>query len=223
MANTTVSIRERIKTADGRWTLSPKIPIPERKLQPEEAQRKGNFYLVFTDKGKKQESKVQGKTFEAAVVAARAKQRHLEDAADGYSRPDPLKKVERKKIGAAIEDRLRRIEISFDWKTLKAHRQALRQFEKWIAAQKPQPQFVDEISHDHVMAFRNWLLKSGNEKKYSKRKGNDKLTADWKAARVNQFVRLTLGLPPRQRPGQEIRLGEDETQRSRKNLLNAAA
>ena len=100
--------RERIKTADGRWTWSPKISIPERKLKPEEAQRKGNFYLVYTERGKKQEPKVKGKTFEAAIAAARAKQRHLEDAADGYSRPDPLKKVERKKISEAIEDRLRR-------------------------------------------------------------------------------------------------------------------
>ncbi len=62
MANTTVSIRERIKTA-GRWTWSPKIPIPERKLKPEEAQRKGNFYLVYTEHGRKQEPKVKGKTF----------------------------------------------------------------------------------------------------------------------------------------------------------------
>lgn len=182
MGNTTVSIRERIKTADGGWKWSRKIPIPEGKLKPTEAQRTGTFYLVWTERSKKQEPKVKGKTFEAAVMAARAKQRHLEDAADGFSRPDPLKKVERKKIGDAIEDRLRRIEISFDWKTLKAHRQALRQFEKWTEQQRPRRQFVDEIDHDHIMAFRNWLLKSGNEKKYSKKKGNDKLTADWKAA-----------------------------------------
>ena len=208
MANITVSIRERIKTADGRWTWSPKISIPERKLKPEEAQRKGSFYFVYTEHGKKKEPKVKGKTFEAAIAAARAKQRHLEDAADGYARPDPLKKVERKKISGAIEDRLRRIEISFDWKTLKAHRQALHQFEKWIDQQKPKPQFVDEISHDHVMAFRNWLLKNGNEKKYSKKKGNDKLTADWKAARVNQFARLTLGLTPGNGPVKKSDLGK---------------
>jgi len=208
MANTTVSIRERIKTADGPWQWSPKIPIPEVKLKPDEAQRRGNFHLVYTEHGKKREPKVKGKTFEAAVLAARAKQRHLEDAADGFSRPDPLKKVERKKIGEAIEDRLRRIEISFDWKTLKAHRQALHQFEKWIDQQKPKPQFVDEIKHDHVMAFRNWLLKNGNEKKYSKKKGNDKLTADWKAARVNQFVRLTLGLTPGNGPVKKSDLGK---------------
>ena len=207
MANTTVSIRERIKT-DGRWTWSPKISIPEGKLKPDEAQRKGKFHLVWTERGKKQEPKVKGKTFEAAVLAARAKQRHLEDAADGFSRPDPLKKVERKKIGDAIEDRLRRIEISFDWKTLKAHRQALRQFEKWTEQQRPRRQFVDEIDHDHIMAFRNWLLKSGNEKKYSKKKGNDKLTADWKAARVNQFVKITLGLPHGKGPVKKADLGK---------------
>jgi hypothetical protein len=92
---------------------------------------------VYTESGKKREPKVKGRTFEVAVAAARAKQRHLEDAADGFTRPDPLKKVERKKISEAIEDRLRRIEISFDWKTLKAHRQALRQFEKWLEKNHP--------------------------------------------------------------------------------------
>ena len=76
MANTTVSIRERIKTADGRWTWSPKIPVPDDNLKPAEAQRRGNFYLVYTEGVKKREPKVKGKTFEAAVAAARAKQRH---------------------------------------------------------------------------------------------------------------------------------------------------
>lgn len=95
MPNTTVSIRERIKTADGRWTWSPKIPIPDRKLKPEEAQREGNFYLFWTEHGKERELKVKGKSFEAAVAAARAKQRHLEDVADGFSRSDPLKQKER--------------------------------------------------------------------------------------------------------------------------------
>ena len=66
---------------------------------------------------------------------------------------------------------------------------------------------MDEITHDHIMAFRNWLLKNGNEKKYSKKKGNDKLTADWKAARVNQFVRLTLGLTPGNGPVKKSELG----------------
>lgn len=207
MANTTVSIRERIKTAEGRWTWSPKIPIPEDKLKPAEAQRKGNFYLVYTEGVKKREPKVKGKTFEAAVAAARAKQRHLEDAADGFTRPDPLKKVERKRITEAIEDRLRRIEISFDWKTLKAHRQALRQFEKWLEKNHPSCQFVDQIDHDQVMSFRNWLLKNGNEKMNSKKKGNEKLTADWKAARVNQFVRLTLGRTPGSGPIKKSDLG----------------
>ena len=42
------------------------------------------------------------------------------------------------------------------------------------------------------MAYRNWLLKDGNEKKNAKAKGNDKLTADWKALRVNKLVKVTL-------------------------------
>ena len=58
MANTTVSIRERIKTADERWVWTPKIPIPEGKLKPAEAERKGKFYLVWTENGKKRETKV---------------------------------------------------------------------------------------------------------------------------------------------------------------------
>src|SRR5581483_5839764 len=101
---TTVSIRERIKTDTG-WEWSKRIPIPDGKLNAAEAQRKGKFNLVYTEGGRKREPKVKGKTFEAAVLAARAKQRHLEDAADGFTRPDPLKKVERKKISEAIDDR----------------------------------------------------------------------------------------------------------------------
>jgi len=167
MANTTVSIRERIKTDTG-WRWSKRIPVPEGKLNPAEAQRKGKFNLVYTEGGRKREPKVKGKTFEAAVLAARAKQRHLEDAADGFTRPDPLKKVERKKISEAIDDRLRRVEISFDWKTLKAHRQALRQFEKWMGTIIPVASSWIRLT-THVMSFRNWLLKDGNEKKNSKK------------------------------------------------------
>jgi hypothetical protein len=109
MPNTTVSIRERIKTAAGRWTWGPAIPLPHGKLKPAEAQRRGNFYLVFTERGKKSEPKVKGKTFEAAVLAGHAKQRHLEDAVDGFSRPDPLKQKQRKTIAEDIEQQLQKI------------------------------------------------------------------------------------------------------------------
>ena len=82
--------------------------------------------MVWTE-GKKREQRVKG-NFEAAVKAARAKERHLEDAADGFERPDPLKKkAERTTIADAIETRLHSIEVSFEPNTLKSHRQALRQ------------------------------------------------------------------------------------------------
>ena len=121
MANTTVSIRERIKTAEGRWKWSPKISAPEGKLKPTVAERRGKYYLVWTENGKKHEQKVKDKTFEAAVKAAGAKERHLEDAADGFSRPDPLKPRERKTIADSIERYLQRVEITKDVKTLKAY------------------------------------------------------------------------------------------------------
>lgn len=207
MANTTVSIRERIKTADGRWHWSPKIPTPQGKLSPSEAGRKGVFYLVWTENGEKQEQRVEERRFEAAVKAAKTKERHLEDLADGFNRPDPLKVAERKTIADAIERRIQSIEISRSADTLKAHRQALRQFEAWSKRQYPQRKFVDEIDHDQVMQFRNWAVKSGNEKKNSKKKGNDLLTANWKAMRVNQFVKFTRGLRHGEGPIKKSDLG----------------
>jgi hypothetical protein len=109
MANTTVSIRERIKDSEGRWRWSQNLRPPDDKLKPSEADRKGKFYLVWTE-GKKREQRVKG-NFEAAVKAARAKERHLEDAADGFERTDPLKKkAERITIAEAIERRLHSIE-----------------------------------------------------------------------------------------------------------------
>jgi len=118
--------------------------------------------LVWTE-GKKREQRVKG-NFEAAIKAARAKERHLEDAADGFERPDPLKKKpQRITIADAIERRLYSIEVTFERDTLKSHRQALRQFEKWTSRR-----FVDEIDHDHLMEFRNWLMKHGNEHRFLK-------------------------------------------------------
>ncbi len=117
MANTTVSIRERIKDPKGRWRWSQNLRPPDDKLKPSEAERKGKFYLVWTE-GKKREQRVKG-NFEAAVKAARAKERHLEDAADGFERPDPLKKkAERITIADAIEARLHTVQVSFSADTL---------------------------------------------------------------------------------------------------------
>ena len=132
MAIKTVSIRERLKDPLGRWRWSQNLRPPDDSLKPSEADRKGKFYLVWTE-GKKHEQRVKG-NFEAAIKAARAKERHLEDAADGFDRPDPLKKkAERITIADAIDARLHSVEVTFERDTLKSHRQALRQFEKWTA------------------------------------------------------------------------------------------
>ena len=203
MANTTVSIRERTKDPEGRWRWSQNLRPPDDKMKPSESEREAKFYLVWTEHGKKREQPVKG-NFGAAVMAARAKQRHLEDAADGFERPDPLKKkAERVTIANAIEMRLHSIEVTFERDTLKSHRQALRQFEKWTTRH-----FVDEIDHDHLMEFRNWLMKHGNEHRFLKNPGNDKRTADRKASHVNQLVRITLGLPDGKGPIKKSELGK---------------
>jgi integrase len=203
MANTTVSLRERVKGADGHWRWSQKILIPDSKLTPAEAERKGRFYLVWTEKGRKLEQGVKGRTFESAIKAARVKVRHLEDAADGVQRPDPLIKRNRATVSAAIDIRLHEIEISKSADTLKAHRQALRQFEKWTTTR-----YVDQIDHDHLLQFRNWLVQFGNEHRHKSTRGNERLTADWKAMRVNQFVKRSLGLPDGKGPIKKSDLGK---------------
>jgi Phage integrase, N-terminal SAM-like domain len=124
------------------------------------------------------------------------------DAADGFSRPDPLQSNARHTIANAIERYLQRVEVSQAPDTLKAYKQSLRQFERWTDRK-----FVDEIDHDHLMAYRKWLLKSGNEKKSAKSNGNDKLTADWKVFRVNKLVKTTLGLPHGKGPIKKSDLG----------------
>src|SRR5207248_7677757 len=113
------------------------------------ASRTGSFYLVWTENGKKREQKVKGTTFESAAKAARAKERHLEDAADGFTRPDPLKPIDRKTIADSIERYLERVEISQDPLTLKAYKQTLHQFGTWTTLR-----YMDQIDHDHVMSFR---------------------------------------------------------------------
>jgi hypothetical protein len=65
MANTTVSIRERIKDPEGHWRWSHNLRPPDDTLKPSEGDRQGKFYLVWTE-GKKCEQRVKG-NFEAAV------------------------------------------------------------------------------------------------------------------------------------------------------------
>jgi hypothetical protein len=82
--------------------------------------------------------------FEAAVRAAKTKERHLEDVADGFNRSDPLKVAERVTIADAIEQRIHSIEVSRSADTPKAHRQALRQFEAWNKEHYPHRKCVDD-------------------------------------------------------------------------------
>ncbi len=67
---------------------------------------------------------------------------------------------------------------------------------------------MDEIDHDHLMDFRNRLMKHGNEHRFLKNPGNDKRTADRKASHLNQMVRITLGLSEGKGPIKKAELGK---------------
>lgn len=84
MANTTVSIRAKVKI-EGRWRWSCSLRAPEGNLTPSEAERQGKFYLVWTEGGQEARAEGQGE-FRGWAKVARAKARHLEDAADAFER-----------------------------------------------------------------------------------------------------------------------------------------
>jgi hypothetical protein len=54
-----------------------KISIPTGKLSPADAERKGIFYLLWTENGGKREQPIEPRRFEAVVKAAKTKERHL--------------------------------------------------------------------------------------------------------------------------------------------------
>ena len=75
---------------------------------------------MWTERGKKQEQRAKG-NFETAVQAVPAKERPLEDAADGFGRLDPLnRKAERITIADVLGKRPQSIEVALKRDTLKS-------------------------------------------------------------------------------------------------------
>jgi hypothetical protein len=59
------------------------------------------------------------------------KQRHLEDAAEGLDRPDPIKPVNWVKIQEAVQKFVTQIELTKDPLTYKVYEQNLREYSEW--------------------------------------------------------------------------------------------
>jgi hypothetical protein len=169
MSNRRVSIIERVKR-NGKWGWGDKWELPVR-FTLKEGSRQGKFYILWYRANQKQFTPVPPAKEEklpdlsGALRIAKIKQRHLEDAADGLQRPDPLKPVNRATIQEAVQKFVTQIELTKDPLTYKVYEQNLRQYLEWTNLT-----YVDQIDKDHLFEFRKHVVDGGNES----------LTADWK-------------------------------------------
>jgi hypothetical protein len=113
------------------------------------------------------------------LLLARIKQRHLEDAADGLQRLDPIKPMNRVTIQEAVQKFVTQIALTKDSLTYKVYDQNLREYSEWTKLT-----YVDQIDKDHLFEYRKHVMDGGNER----------LTADWKLLRINKMVKTTLKL-----------------------------
>jgi integrase len=197
MPNRRVSIIERVKR-NGKWVWGEKRDLPFN-LTAREKSRRGKFYIlwyrgdqkVFVPVPTLKEEKLP--ELKAALVHAKIKQRHLEDAADGLDRPDPIKPVNRVSIREAVQKFTNQIELTKDPLTYKVYEQNLREYSEWTKLT-----YVDQIDKDHLFEYRKHLVDGGNES----------LTADWKLLRINKMVKTVLKLEHGKGPIKKSDLGK---------------
>jgi hypothetical protein len=91
---------------------------------------------------------------EVSLLLAKMKQRHLEDAAEGLDRPDPIKPVNQVKIQEAVQKFVTQIELTKDplTYTYKVYEQNLREYSEWTKLT-----YVDQIDKDHLFAYRKHI------------------------------------------------------------------
>lgn len=156
-----------------KWALPVKFTVKAES-------RQGKFYVVWyrgANKVLTPVPKYKGEelpALRAALVLAKIKQRHLEDAADGLQRPDPIKPVNRLTIQEAVQKFVTQVELTKDPLTHKVYEQNLREYSEWTKLT-----YVDQIDKDHLFEYRKHVMDGGNER----------LTADWKLLRINKMVK----------------------------------
>src|ERR1035437_2170618 len=107
MSNQRVSIIERVKR-NGKWVWGEKWELPV-KFTVKQGSRQGKFYVLWYRGANKVLTPVPKRKggelpdLGAALWLAKVKQRHLEDAADGLQRPDPITPVNRVTIREAVQ------------------------------------------------------------------------------------------------------------------------
>jgi len=197
MSNRKVSIIERVKR-NGKWVWGGKWELPLN-LTAKEKSRRGKFYILWYCGDRKvfmpvpilREEKLP--ELKAALWQAKIKQRHLEDAADGLQRPDPIKPMNRITIQEAVHKFATQIELTKDPLTYKVYEQNLREYSEWTKLT-----YVDQIDKDHLFEYRKHVMDGGNER----------LTADWKLLRINKMVKAVLKLDHGKGPIKKSDLGK---------------
>ena len=197
MANRKVSIIERVKR-NGKWVWGEKWELPI-KFTLKEGSRHGKFYVLWYRGPDKVLTPVPALKHEklpdlsGALRLAKIKQRHLEDEADGFKRPDPIKPESRITVHEAVQTFVTQVELTKDALTHKLYEQNLREYSEWTKLT-----YVDEIDKNHLFEYRKHLMDGGNER----------LTADWKLLRINKMVKTTLKLDHGRGPIKKSDLGK---------------
>ena len=187
MANLKVSIVERIKTEDGKWTTK---SVPTPKLRPDgkglylKDDRDGKFLLVWREGSTKKYSEYI-LTMRDALRQRAQKEQYLKSLAQGLHVEDPTSGKVRLTITDAIDGFL--ADLTGHGNTVQQYTRNLRQFEKWNhETAKTRKTYVDQIDRAHIFAFKRYLeSEEGN--------GNEEYTSCWKCIHVNKLVKVTLG------------------------------
>jgi hypothetical protein len=188
MAHLTVKIYNHTKRPNGRWTFIPvDISLDTRSTKSVT----GNFKISWYQGGKKQFSKGHLLHLHEAVRAGKQKQLELHDAMDGVQ--PAASEPGRVPIDLAADAYLRTTKLNGRPGTYKLAEFDLKEFQEWNATNAKRI-FVDQITRDDMLEFRNMIVKSGREAR----------TACNKTMRVNHYICKTLNLKPGDGPIKQV-------------------
>lgn len=177
MANRAVKIYNHKKQRDGTWTFVPvDINLDTRSVKTVP----GSFKISWYDGSKKQFSKGHFPYLADAIRAGKAKQLQLQDG-NGH---EPVEAEDsRTPIDVAADAYLHTTKLNGRPGTYALAEHDLREWQEWNR-KNANHAFVDEITRDDMLTYRNWVVKTGREAR----------TAVNKTMRVNHFVCQTLKL-----------------------------
>ena len=145
MANLKVSIIEKVKQADGRWT-NVTVRIPKRRRDGKglylKDRREGKFYLLWREGRRRRYHPVEGELSDA-IAAKKQKEQYLASVAAGLKVEDPITASTRLTVAQGIDEFLS--SHTGRGNTVPTYRQNLRQFETWNATHRNKKHYLDEI------------------------------------------------------------------------------